>query len=343
MYNQEIKEKYLASLSSETNELLIVSVLSRVGKYESSLEKDVGEFSKAEVESFLLGMKKAKARTLYNYSSILRNYVTWYKQNIKQGEHNNIWKFTTKELEDKLSQQTGVSKKLDSKQYIKENKVIRDKDTLFSKDAIDYIVSIQKEPVHKLIIYSLYHGISGKSLIELTTLSQSSIINQTEWQLLDLDGDIITEGRKIQVPEYLTELLVQSCNSYQMEEVFSYKGSLRKRERKLYGPYGIKVAVEENEIMTLGSKCTEIWVKNHYRLIQNRLDNVILFGENISLTTSILLTSGFINTVKMYGEMFNLTPNEVLSHPCFEKISRQYGKYGQDIAQIRYTYKKYLY
>lgn len=337
MYNQEIKEKYLASLSSGTNEVLIVSVLNRVGVYEEILSKDVGDFQKGDVSDYLYSIKTSKARTLYNYSMILRNYTIWYKKNIKGEVNPDVWKFSTKEIEEKIISDNSKP----STQTIS-NKESVDCDIL-SKDLIDYIASIQENPVNKLIIYSLYYGIAGRSYIELITLSKTSIISKNELQLLDLGEDSIIEGRKIKVPEFLIELLLLSCDTYHLDNIYMYRGKLKKQKRQLYGSYGVKAAKADDEILSLGSKYTNDWLRRHYQIIQKRLDGSNLPNGKISLKAGNIYNSGFVNTVKMYGEVLNISPNEVLNHPVFEKISQQYGKYGQDISQIRYTYKKYLY
>lgn len=323
MYNQEIKEKYLAGIESESTQNQAISVLGRIGKYEDRYEKDVAFFNKEEVEQFLLS-GRGSVRTRYNASAIIRNYVLWYYKNIEGVEKNDLWKFSTKEIEEKMSSAEDNTS------------------DLLTKDFVDYIVSLQENPVNKLIIYSLYHGISGISLVELATLTQESILSENELQLLDFDGEFLVTGRKIQVPEYLIQILKQSCETYSLQGTTYRRGSARKQDYILYGAYGIKTTTKEEEIMRLGSKCSNQWLRKRYQIILNRLENSILPTDHVKLTANLLLNSGFINTLAVHGFILKIKPKEVLSHPVFEQIGYQYGKAGQDINNIKYVYKKYL-
>ena len=81
MYNQEIKERFLAENIGEKNEKSCRAKFDDIGVYELKINKDFSEMSTEEAKQAMQEAHVSTYGSAFALLSQLRNYVKWCKEN----------------------------------------------------------------------------------------------------------------------------------------------------------------------------------------------------------------------------------------------------------------------
>lgn len=335
MYNEEIKMRYLDGLisgnitSSEATSITqIRSVFNLTEPFERRWNKDLGEFSKEEVIRTFTEDEDRSPRTVYTYGMRVKRYCEWYADTVKSGTMKVDWNINLKELK---SREQMASQNISSD--------VPNNSKILSKDLIDRLVNIQQNPVQKLILSGLYHGLYGKYYSNLTTLKLSNIVDDGKIKLYDWKNDALQEDRTIEVPEQITEYIKLSCATYKfcIPNPADPKSALS--QYALISDYALKgstteVATEEG---------TFSWVHKRSSVLLNRMSKALLLpGMNKMPSLKLIYISGLVNTLNTQAQLMGISVNKLFSKPEIEPILLQYGKQGSSIYQVKYSLKEYL-
>ena len=77
MYNQKLKEKFIATISSEAHRKSMLAAFNAVGKYEENLGKDICTMSNEELLPILTETSGFRTRTRRIRKYLLESYVDW--------------------------------------------------------------------------------------------------------------------------------------------------------------------------------------------------------------------------------------------------------------------------
>ena len=337
-YNAPIKWRFIDELT-QSSEKSAQSALSEYAyyknlflksyDYENEAHKDLGEFTRDEVLNYLLTNQNVKVRSVYNYGLKIKKYINWYRENIKQ-EDPVIWKISMKDVEEALNVET---------LYGEEDLV--QSDELFSKDFIDELASLQINSVQKMMVYGLYHGISGKYWSELSTLNKESIVAPNSIQLREWDNGSLQVVRKIKAPDYLMYYLKESCDEMEYYTPNPWKPDEVSSTLTLYGPWALK-STKKDEVRNW-DQITEKWLIDRKKIIRSRLQKMILPKDfKGTCTPTKLWTSGIVNTIKLNARIRQVSAMNFLQDQRIYQVLEQYGKTPDSIHQVKYSLRKYL-
>ena len=337
-YNAPIKWRFIDELT-QSSEKSAQSALSEYAyyknlflksyDYENEAHKDLGEFTRDEVLNYLLTNQNVKVRSVYNYGLKIKKYINWYRENIKQ-EDPVIWKISMKDVEEALNVET---------LYGEEDLV--QSDELFSKDFIDELASLQINSVQKMMVYGLYHGISGKYWSELSTLNKESIVAPNSIQLREWDNGSLQVVRKIKAPDYLMYYLKESCDEMEYYTPNPWKPDEVSSTLTLYGPWALK-STKKDEVRNW-DQITEKWLIDRKKIIRSRLQKMILPKDfKGTCTPTKLWTSGIVNTIKSNARIRQVSPMKFFEDQRIYQVLEQYGKTPDSIHQVKYSLRKYL-
>ena len=90
MFNVEVKEKYLLDFP-EKQKRIQTSYLNKISGYEEEIDKDIGEFTKAEIESLFKNLLPSipNIKSRYNLVNSIKIYFKWYNKNIRDNSAEN--------------------------------------------------------------------------------------------------------------------------------------------------------------------------------------------------------------------------------------------------------------
>lgn len=210
MYNKNIKEEYLEIVASSSKDY-ISKLLNRIDIYENNIGKDLFDFTEEEIIEMFTSMNSCSVQSLESYASIFRNYTQWAVANNMNCDGINHYDMISK---DQLRNCVNIA--MNNQKYIDYEKF---KEVIIYSD-----LNIRQ----KAAAICCFYGFNVEEMCK-TTIGN-----------FDYETHTITTntGKKILVDDYLFDILVESCNTYEYEyEIFSF-GMKRQRITK-YNTKGI--------------------------------------------------------------------------------------------------------
>lgn len=192
MYNQEIKERFYRDYSEKSviSRYLFDSIFNASANLEEAYDKDICNFSKAEIDTYYKSLNAKSKERLSVANSILNSYRIWCEaeQPFEIFESINYYALFN------LQSFAGFISK-----SVLENKFISE-ETLKSylKDIIN--------PCDQLLLVLLYNGIKGRQMEDIRNLN----VSQIEGNVIHLE-----DGRDVEVSQDIIDLIIETNNTYE--------------------------------------------------------------------------------------------------------------------------------
>lgn len=155
-YNSEHKERYLKSLNTESTRKSYAIILRKTEMMESSLNKDLYNFSLHEISQFLFTLKATKISSLRHAGSVIRNYIQWaIEQDLRKDNINPLVAVTTHEW---------------YSQFVDDSSLM-----LFTEKRIGNIVDSLINAQDQAVVQAVFEGISGHTMSELANMKMEHI------------------------------------------------------------------------------------------------------------------------------------------------------------------------
>lgn len=287
-YNEEAKAGFIKDYmrSRIVAATSLSGLFNKTAWFENRLGKDCSKFTKEEIMSMYKQFNAKSLSVLGNYNVYLKSYTTLMRYN-KQVNNENAYENITKE---------DLKKCFDAEIQ---------KQIIITREQLDDIENELLNYTDKAIVEALWHGISGKSMCDLTSLNASMLSE-------DKNSIILLGGRIIQISKKLSEYLEKA---FKETEYLCYGNTLR--VEKLNG-YGSLYKERANAHAGDSDDVRFRWV---YRKIQNyrkQLDIPMLTMKNIQ-------ASGLFYELKNGMTRNNCSMREFLATEPGKELALQYG------------------
>lgn len=186
-YNEDIKNKFLASLDNEIIEHSVKLLFRKSSGVEETLGKDLYDMTYAELSDVAYALEATTSTAVYNNVLKIEEYIKWAsdvgyrKGNLNPFENTNKTEW--------------------SKQFVatRKNYYFTRKDI---EDMTDELVNYPD----KLVLLALFEGIKGKGFSEILNLKVSDITEKNGSHWVHLYDDAGKE-RDLEISEYLVEVI----------------------------------------------------------------------------------------------------------------------------------------
>lgn len=287
-YNEEAKAEFIKDYmrSRVVAATSLSGLFNKTASFEDELDKDCSRFTKEEVLDMYRKFGAKSVNVLSNYNVYLKSYTALmlYKNKINNtNAYENINKDDLKQCIDPDVQ----------------------KQMCITREQLDDIENELLNYTDKAIVEALWNGISGKSMIDLTSLN-SNMFSEDQRSLIFSDGRIIHISKKLS--EYLDK-------AFKETEYLCYGATLR--VEKLIG-YGNLYKERANAHAGVSDDVRFRWI---YRKIQNyrkHLDISMLTMKNIQ-------ASGLLYNLQKGMRDNNCSMREFLSSGKGKELALQYG------------------
>ena len=305
MYQKEMKEGFCESYlrSRVIQQTTLYALFKKTAQFEEKLKKDCSEFTKDEAIEMFNGFKSKSIYVLLNNNTILKAYCAYMKY---------YHKLQTEIAYDNITID-------DLKPCIAESK-----NKLITRSDLNDIKSELLNDVDRCIVESLWEGISGNSMCDITGLCEEQLDRQHK-KLRFPDGRVF---------DLTDELYTDIINAFKQTEYICYGESLR--IKKMVG-YGRLYKDRDNALGELDSE------DRRFRWIYRKL---IIFREHVGmpwLTMKIIGNSGFAHYLQKGIEDTGLGIKEFLKTDSGKKLAHRYGYTSQyAIDNLTHKYKDYI-
>lgn len=204
MFNSEIKEKYLLDFT-DAQKRIQKSYFNKISDYEGNIGKDIGEFTKSEIENLFKNLLPSipNIKSRYNLVNSTKAYFKWYNKNIKDNSAEN-GEINITSL-DAANTEIMYYKSLDS----------------FLNDIFNVIYSktLSNGAAEKDIrenwdlILAKYNTPMATLLLLWVGLSLSQISNLKDTDVCVEQRSIVVDNKTIQVDEPIMDILAQIKNT----------------------------------------------------------------------------------------------------------------------------------
>lgn len=282
----DIKDEFVKEFSRSrvVSETSLNSLLNKVERIEENQHKNIFDFSQTEILDMYKGFNLTSVNTLQNYNNYLKAYCDFAIYKTKQID-NNFATINKDMLKTCINEDVRRNKYIDYEQLQE-----IETEVLNATDAA--------------ILECLWHGISGKELVDLTHLTRSQVHKDTMKIVFD-------DGRVLNIYPRLYELLDKAFDE---EEYMCYGEVVTTKRLKGKGQL---YKVRDNAHKDSNSVRFR-WV---YRKIMIIRDYVGL--PNMSMKT--LQGSGMLYYIKQGMKNFNYGLRDFLYTDDGAKIMEQYG------------------
>ena len=286
MYQKEMKEgfckDYLRSRIIQKTSLY--GLFRKIEPYEEELQKDVSEFTKDEAISMYESMKSRSVYTLMNNNVVLKAYCAW-----KKHYHG----MTTESAYESIS--------IDDLKPCVNNNASK----LLSREEITEIEDQLLNITDAAIVESLFQGISGPSMRDITELNDS---------MLDKDKQCLTfpDGRVFDITERLCDLLNGAFN----EEVYICYGQSM-REKRLNGKG--RLFKDRDNVHAADSD------DRRFRAVYRKIQIIRDYVGVKELTMKGIAAAGFVHSLRKGLDETNLGLKEFLQTEQGKQLMDRYG------------------
>lgn len=303
-YNEEDKAEFIKDYmrSRIVAATSLSGLFNKTEFFENELDKDCCEFTKEEILSMYKRFDARSINVLGNYNVYLKSYTALmiYKKKI---DNYNAYESITKE---------------DLKQCLDVDLL---KQRYITREQLDDIENELLNYTDKAIVEALWHGISGKSMKDLTSLNE---------QMLQGDSLYLPDGKVIQINQKLSEYLKKAFHEI---DYLCYGSTLRVEklvgEGNLYKERANAHASDSNDVRFR-------WI---YRKIQNYRKHL----DIPMLTMKTIQASGLLYALQKGMQQNNCTMREFLSTEKGRELALQYGykpDYYIDVITDKYSQYK---
>lgn len=185
MYNQEFKEKFLASLDSEHKVSLFTSLFAKSSSYEEEFERDLYDFTMKDLDLFYYGIATPSENTLAVFHSIIIQYIDYAIKDGQRMSNINIFRNIA-----------GTSLGRYVASYKNQYLTLSEFNDFMKYVANDIDVAIYR---------SLFEGISGEQYSEIRNLKMSDI-EETDGRIL---ANLLEEKKSGETLERTIEITPQ--------------------------------------------------------------------------------------------------------------------------------------
>jgi len=305
MYNQNLKEQYIAERENEV--ILPANYLNRqfekVAIMEEELGKDVSNFTVYEIIEYYKMLNLTVLDCLLVMNSQFSLYTQWCLQNNLVKDNQNHY------LEVTIEYMNGcLNKALLNMKFI-------------NIDTITKWISQLPNPKDQFVLLGLYEGIKGKDFCELAKLRPE-----------DINGNVakLCTGREMKISDTLINIIDECLNE---DTYYSTTGNGVKKMPLVYKGFIIKDYPNTKE----GVSDFQIG-----RKIYNGITRTLnYFGVLQYMSANSIVESGKINMIKNRAKEFNMSAREYLYSDYIKEVEE---KYNCSIVKSTYwiKYQDYL-
>ena len=315
MYNGDRKTEYLDNKQynyRKANEHIVsarntlIGEFNNVAWYEEILQKDLSEFSKAEILKYYGSIKTNSLERLMLINSHFGNYTEWI------GSKNNYKKITQPELREQI---------------------VDYEDEFITRESLLKMIKKIKNVSNKFLLLGLFEGVCGKQMTEISCvcsdcvkIKDSILINRGEW----LDGK---PAKYKNVSHELYKLALSSIDEY---FYLSSDNSYLNYDKQ--DPRALKQMENANQITD--KKLVEV-SPTRYHMIMNRLDNCRKALNNPYITRTGLTNCGRIQLIKDLYSDGNYRDIRECIVDNKDVIEERYGKFSS-IQRFILKWGKYI-
>lgn len=304
-YNEEVKSEFIKDYmrSRIVAATSLSGMFNKTEMFESELGKDCSQFTKDEILNMYKQFGARSVNVLGNYNVYLKSY-TAYRLYTKQINNENSYENINKD---------DLKKCLDPKVL---------KQIYITREQLDDIENELLNYTDKAIIEALWHGISGKSMIDLTSLNK---------EMLSEDGKTIffSNGKIVQISEKLSGYLQKAF--YEMDYL-CYGASLRVErlvgEGNLYKERANAHAGDSDDV--------------RFRWVYRKIQNYRKYLDIPTLTMKTIQASGLLHELQNEMRQNDCSMREFLSTEKGRELALQYGyKLDHYVDVIADKYSQY--
>lgn len=297
MYNEEQKESFIKEYlkSKVIAETSLYAILKKTEPFEIENNKDVSDFTKDEILDMFARFKAKSINSLLNYTVILKHYSRFVKNEVGSNAYELIEKSDMFNLVDK------------------------DANILLTREDMDDIESQLLNWADKAIVELLWEGVSGKSMIDIYSVSKECI-----------QGDILcVNGKEYPMTDRLRELLPKA---FEEEETMAYGESAKIIEVNGKG------RIYKERSNTRGVDTPDSRFRYFYRRIQMFRDYLDIPG----LTMKNIAASGLWYYLQLGMKERNLGLRDFLKTKQGERLAKKYGFGDYWVDNLCSKYEQYI-
>lgn len=304
MYLKEKKELFIkdymrARVVAKTS---LYSLFKKVEPYEKKFVKDCSHFTEEEVLEMYKEFKARSYHVLLNYNVILKAYCAWCRYN-HRFENEIAYESITADMMRPLIPE-------DAKRVLSREEVIEIEDQLYNW-------------TDKAIIESLFEGLSGNSMRDLTGVELHMINRETKELYLP-------DGRVFDLTDRLCDLLIQACEE---TEYMCYGETMR--VKTMLGTN--KLYKERDNAYTTDSD------DKFFRWCYRKVMNIRKFVGIDGLTMKNLQTAGMVHYLRQGMENANLGLKEFLLTEAGAKLMSKYNYHSEfRVDNVIARYKEFV-
>lgn len=288
-YNEEAKAEFIKDYmrSRIVAATSLSGMFNKTATFEEELGKDCSQFTKAEILDMYSKFGAKSVNVLSNYNVYLKGYTAYRLFHRKIHSNENPYDNISKE---------------DLKQCLDPDIL---KQIYITREQLDDIENELLNYTDKAIVEALWHGISGKSMYDLTSLNEHMFSN-------DKRSLIFPDGRIIQISEKLSEYLEKA---FREMDYLCYGSTLR--VEKMVG-YGNLYKERANSHAGDSADVRFRWI---YRKIQNYRKHL----DIPMLTMKTIQASGLLYKLQNAMKENDCSMREFLSTEQGKELAMQYG------------------
>ena len=292
MPNEELKHEFIAYRIQERidrnslKQTTVDSWLDCIYKKEVEYNKDAAEFSYDEAVSLFKSKTYRAVNALQNMATFMRQYTDYALSHGLKNKDGNVYKTISKKvLEECLASETTGE--------------------LLTKEELVKIQNGMRNAVDRAILECLFIGISGKNLVDLTSLNERQ---------LDLDTGILTltGGRTVQLDSRQVRMLQDAFDETEMDS---------------YQP-GAKSSVVEGRGYLCKTKPNSYQEQTEDRKFRWVLRRMVIWREHFHidvLTMKSVAMSGIVHELKIGAKNTNCSLREYLRTEEGKSIAERFG------------------
>lgn len=302
-YNEEAKAEFIKDYmrSRIVAATSLSGIFNKTEHFENELGKDCSQFTKNEILNMYKKFGAKSVNVLGNYNVYLKSYtgLMLYKKKINNvNAYESITKYDLKQCID-----LDVLKQI----YI-------------TREQLDDIENELLNYSDKAIVEALWHGISGKSMRDLTSLNEKMFIDNKK-------ALCFPDGRIVQISQRLSEYLQKAFHE---TDYMCYGSSLRVDrmvgEGNLYKERANAHAGDSDDV--------------RFRWVYRRIQNYRKHLDIPILTMKTIQASGLLHELQKGMQQHDCSMREFLSTEKGKELAVQYGyklDYYVDVISDKYN------
>lgn len=302
-YNEEAKAEFIKDYmrSRIVAATSLSGIFNKTEHFENDLGKDCSQFTKNEILNMYKQFGAKSVNVLGNYNVYLKSYtgLMLYKKKIN---NENAYESITKD---------------DLKQCLDMDVL---KQIYITREQLDDIENELLNYSDKAIVEALWHGISGKSMIDLTSLNERMFVDNKR-------ALCFPDGRIMQISEKLSEYLQKA---FKETEYLCYGATLRIEhmvgEGNLYKERANAHAGDSDDV--------------RFRWVYRRIQNYRKHLDVPILTMKTIQASGLLHEIQKGMQQNDCSMREFLSTEKGRELAVQYGyklDYYVDVISDKYN------